>query len=71
MNISHIVTAWETFTQITAPDLVLEAQLAIGPAITVPTTLLIGADDGIVQPRPGDERWRAHFTGKATRHPLE
>ncbi len=49
----------------------LEAQLAIGPAITVPTTLLIGADDGIVRPYPGDECWRAHFTGKATRHLLE
>lgn len=49
----------------------LEAQLAMGPAITVPTTLLIGADDGIVQPYPGDERWRAHFTGEANRHLLK
>lgn len=49
----------------------LEAQLAVGPAITVPTTLLIGADDGIVQPYPGDERWRVHFTGEAKRHLLE
>lgn len=49
----------------------LEATLAIGPKITVPTTLLIGADDGIVQPQPGDERWRTHFTGKADRHLLE
>ncbi len=24
MNISHVVTAWETFAQATAPDLVLE-----------------------------------------------
>lgn len=49
----------------------LEAQLATGPEITVPTTLLIGADDGIVQPYPDDERWRTHFTGKAGRHLLE
>lgn len=49
----------------------LEAQLAMGPAITVPTTLLIGADDGIVQPYPDDERWRVHFTGEVKRHLLE
>lgn len=49
----------------------LEARLAAGPEITVPTTLLIGADDGIVQPYPGDERWRTHFTGEATRHLLK
>jgi len=49
----------------------LEARLAAGPEITVPTVLLIGADDGIVQPHPGDERWRAHFTGEARRHLLK
>lgn len=49
----------------------LEARLASAPEITVPTTLLIGADDGIVQPDPGDERWRTHFTGEANRHLLE
>lgn len=49
----------------------LEARLAAGPEITVPATLLIGADDGIVQPYPDDERWRVHFTGEVKRHLLE
>lgn len=48
-----------------------EAKLAAGPEITVPTTLLIGADDGIVQPHPGDERWQMHFTGEVDRRLLE
>ena len=49
----------------------LEQQLAAGPTITVPTTLLIGADDGIVQPFPGDERWKQHFVGEASRRLLK
>ena len=48
----------------------LEARLAAGPEITVPTALLIGADDGVLRPHPEDERWRSHFTGPATRHLL-
>ena len=61
-----------------APDAVsdpeldkLEQKLAEGPNITVPTTLLIGKDDGIVRSWKGDERWRARFTGKASRQLLE
>ena len=49
----------------------LERRLAAGPAVTVPTTLLIGADDGIVQPFLEDRRWKQHFTGEASRHLLE
>ena len=49
----------------------LERQLTAGPAITVPTTLLIGADDGIVQPTAEDRRWKQRFTGEASRHLLE
>ena len=49
----------------------LEQTLAAGPEITVPTTLLIGKDDGIVMPFEGDELWRAKFTGKASRQLLE
>ena len=61
-----------------APDAVgdprfdeLEQKLVEGPNITVPTTLLLGKDDGILMPWEGDERWRAHFTGKVSRHLLE
>ena len=49
----------------------LERKLAEGPDITVPTTLLIGKDDGVVMPWEGDERWKTHFTGEASRHLLE
>ena len=48
----------------------LERKLAEGPDITVPTTLLIGKDDGVVMPWEGDERWKTHFTGEASRHLL-
>ena len=48
----------------------LEHQLTVGPPITVPTTLLIGADDGIVQPFSEDKSWKQHFTGKASRRLL-
>ena len=48
----------------------LERKLAEGLDITVPTTLLIGKDDGLIMPSQGDERWRAHFTGEASRHLL-
>ena len=49
----------------------LEQKLAEGPDITVPTTLLLGSDDGILQPFPGDERWREHFTGEASKRLVE
>ena len=48
----------------------LEGKLAEGPDITVPATLLIGKDDGVVMPWEGDEGYKAHFTGEVSRHLL-
>ena len=48
----------------------LERTLAKGPDVTIPTTLLIGKNDGVVLPWEGDERWKAHFTGEASRRLL-
>ena len=49
----------------------LEAELAEGPKVTVPTTLLIGKDDGVVLPWEGDESYKEQFTGEVSRQLLE
>ncbi|MGI4848025.1 MAG: alpha/beta fold hydrolase [Janthinobacterium lividum] len=43
----------------------IEARLALQPAISVPTAVLEGSDDGVTPPEP-DGRWKNHFKGPLT-----